>query len=79
MSRIHENTVRRIELVRELANKYYEPGRADRCHKEVWRRYVRPVYPMSYRTYLTYMCIDVEEARKGMQRACTYYQSSLFD
>lgn len=79
MGIIHENTIKRIELVRALSAKYYEPGRADRCYKEVWRRYIRPVYPMSYRTYLNYMGIDIDAARKHMQKACMYYQSSLFD
>lgn len=77
-ARIHENTVKRIELVLEIVRKYYEPGRLDRCHKEVWRRYVNPVYPMSYRTYLSYVGIDLEAAKKEMQPACLYY-TSLFD
>ena len=78
MGRIHENTVKRIELVLEIVRKYYEPGRLDRCHKEVWRRYVNPVYPMSYRTYLSYVGIDLEAAKKEMRPACLYY-TTLFD
>lgn len=51
----HINTLKRIERVAEITEKHYEIGRLDRCYKEVWRRYVNPVYPMSYRTYLRYV------------------------
>lgn len=55
MGKKHINTLRRIERVAEITEKHYEIGRLDRCYKEVWRRYVDPVYPMSYRTYLRYV------------------------
>ena len=54
------NTLRRIDLVCAIAKKYYEPGRRDRCDKEVWRRYVNPVYPMCYRTFLNYIGTNTE-------------------
>lgn len=60
----HRNTLRRIEQVAALTERYYEPGRLDRCYKEVWRRYVYPLYPMSYRTYLRYLRTNYKKELK---------------
>lgn len=72
-----ENRIRRIELVQALALGYYDGERLDRCYKEVWRRYVNPVYPMSYRTFLMYMQTDTQELRRNMLPASTYYRSDI--
>lgn len=70
----HLNTLRRIDLVCAIVKRYYEPGRRDRCYKEVWRRYVNPVYPMCYRTFLNYIGTNTElERRRNSER-----QLSLF-
>lgn len=62
----HKNTLKRIDLVCRIVKEHYEPGRRDRCYKEVWRRYVYPVYPMCYRTFLNYIGVNVElEMRKN--------------
>ena len=66
MSR-HINTLKRIERVAEITNRYYEIGRLDRCYKEVWRRYVYPLYPMSYRTYLRYVRTNYKQEIKEQQ------------
>ena len=70
----HKNTLRRIELVCNIVRQHYEPGRRDRCYKEVWRRYVYPVYPMCYRTFLSYIGVNVEQE----QRRNNGNQLSLF-
>ena len=54
----HENTLRRIEHVARMTNLHYEAGRLDRCYKAVWRKYIYPVYPMDYRTYLRYLNVN---------------------
>lgn len=59
----HRNTLKRVELVCDIVNAHYEPGRRDRCYKEVWRRYVYPIYPMCYRTFLNYIGINVGHER----------------
>lgn len=59
----HKNTLKRIDLVCAIVKRHYEPGRRDRCYKEVWRRYVCPVYPMCYRTFLNYIGVNVERER----------------
>lgn len=60
----HRNTLLRMKNVCEIAARYYEPGRADRCYKEVWRRYVYPVYPCCYRTFLNYIGVPVDAELK---------------
>lgn len=59
----HKNTLKRIELVCSIVKEHYEPGRRDRCYKEVWRRYVCPVYPMCYRTFLNYIGVNIAQER----------------
>ena len=51
----HKNTLLRIKKVCELTQQHYEPGRQDRSYKSVWRKFVYPIYPMHYRTYLKYI------------------------
>ena len=70
----HKNTLRRIALVRDIVNNHYEPGRNDRCYKEVWRRYVYPVYPMCYRTFLNYIGVNIAQQTKRNELK----QGSLF-
>lgn len=60
----HTNTLKRIALVAELTNKYYEPERLDRCYKAIWRRYINPIYPMDYRTYLRYLHTNYKKELK---------------
>lgn len=62
----HRNTLLRMKNVCEIAARYYEPGRADRCYKEVWRRYVYPVYPCCYRTFLNYIGVPVDAELKKL-------------
>lgn len=54
-SKHHKNTLLRIQHVCAITQQYYEEGNAAKCYKAVWRRYVYPVYPMCYRTYLKYI------------------------
>ena len=54
-TRKHKNTLLRIKRVCEITQGHYEVGNLQKCYKEVWRRYVFPIYPMCYRTYLSYI------------------------
>ena len=76
MGKKHINTLRRIERVAEITEKYYEVGRLDRCYKEVWRRYVTPIYPMSYRTYLRY--VQTNYKKEIRERITPPVQLTLF-
>ncbi|MCC8187376.1 MAG: hypothetical protein LIP08_07670 [Bacteroides sp.] len=51
----HKSRELRARKVAELANKHYEPGNQARSYKAVWRRFIYPVYPMCYRTFLNYL------------------------
>jgi hypothetical protein len=44
-----------MELVCRIVKAHYEPGRHDRSLKAVWRRWVYPVYPVSYVTVRRYI------------------------
>ena len=46
---------RRAKAVQELAARYYEPERQDRCYKWVWKRHIAPLYGFGYRTFLRYL------------------------
>lgn len=35
-----------------------------KCYKEIWRKYVYPIYPMCYHTYLSYIRTPMSELRE---------------
>ncbi len=74
MGKKHINTLKRIELVAEITRKHYEVGRLDRCYKAVWRLWVNPVYPMSYRTYLRY--VQTNYKRELREQGCLLEEPS---
>lgn len=53
----HKSTLERIRKVRAIVDRYYEAGNNSKCYKAVWQRYVCPLYPMGYRTFLSYLDI----------------------
>lgn len=55
-----KSSIDRAKRIRALTELHYEPGNNARCYKSVWRRYIYPVYPMCYRTYLNYLNMEVE-------------------
>lgn len=75
--RHHESTKRRAEILRELAARHYEPGNQSRCYKAVWRRWVNPMYPMCYRTFLNYLSMPTEKQREDNPMQLTL--TDLFD
>ena len=70
----HKSTIERIKKERAIVNRYYESGNNSRCYKAVWRRYVNPLYPMSYRTFLSYLDIPTPPPDNP-----TPLEKSLFD
>lgn len=70
----HKSTIERGKLVRAIVERYYEEGNNSKCYKAVWRRYVNPLYPMSYRTFLSYLNIPTP-----LQHKPTALERSLFD
>ncbi|AGB29736.1 hypothetical protein Prede_2599 [Prevotella dentalis DSM 3688] len=68
----YKSTLERAKKIRELTQRYYEPGNNQRCYKAVWRKYVYPVYPMCYHTYLTYLGIPTEKTRPTAIELCLF-------
>jgi hypothetical protein len=56
----HVNTLLKIKNVQEITQKHYQPESHAHCYKAVWRRYIYPVYPMAYHTYLRYISTSVK-------------------
>lgn len=79
--RHYDSTMRRVAMIKELTAKYYEPGNHLRSYKAVWRRWINPVYPMTYDTYLRLMQIDPVERLGGEppQANCEPRQLTIFD
>ncbi len=71
----HKNTLLRIQHVCDITRQHYEEGNLSRCYKQVWRRYVYPVYPCCYHTFLSYLRRGLKDYREPHHDA----QPSLFD
>ena len=56
----YKSTEARAKLIRALTDRYYEPGNNAKCYKAVWKKYIKPIYPMSYITYLNYLNIPTD-------------------
>lgn len=78
--RHYKSTLRRVEMIRSITAKYYEPGNHLRSYKAVWRRWVNPVYPMTYDTYLRLLQIDDPDPESGQTNGqSTSQQLTIFD
>ncbi|MBQ3250442.1 MAG: hypothetical protein IJB05_04785 [Bacteroidales bacterium] len=64
MAKHHKNTLLRIKHVCEITQLHYEEGNLQKCYKEIWRKYVYPIYPMCYHTYLSYIRTPMSELRE---------------
>jgi hypothetical protein len=53
----YKSTHARAKLIKALTERYYERENNAKCYKAVWKKYINPIYPMSYRTYLNYLNI----------------------
>lgn len=59
----HKNTLLRIQRVCEITQQHYEAGNLQKCYKAIWKKYVYDIYPMCYRTYLSYINTPLGELR----------------
>lgn len=62
---IQKNTLLRAKHICEITMMYYESGRQDRSYRAIWKKYIYPVYPMCYRTYLNYLKINFKKELKN--------------
>jgi len=88
MARNRLNHLIYCKKVVEIVNKYYEEGWT--TYAAVWRKYVNPVYPMSYATFIKIINmsgldrqIEEAEAKAASEQArrltISRRQLSLFD
>lgn len=56
----YKSTLARIEKIKALTARHYEPGNQARCYMAVWRRYIEPEYRISYCTYMRYLGIPLD-------------------
>jgi len=64
MAYVRDNFLERRKHAVEVTKMYYEPGRHDRCLKWVWRKYIKDLFHIEYRTYLAWM--RAEGFREGL-------------
>lgn len=50
--------LRRAKAIQELTLQHYERGRHDKCLKRVWRKYILPIYGLTYKAYLNNLTVD---------------------
>jgi len=54
----------RARLFQEITAEHYEPENHAKCYKQVWRKHIRPLYGIGYRTYLNYLKVEVIDEPK---------------
>lgn len=82
MNKRHPNTIKRALIIYDLTLKHYEEGNAKRNYKNVWRRYIYPVYPMCYDSFLKHLQIareQTEELRSNRELLVSNCILKLFD
>ena len=76
-SKHYKSTIKRVALIREITAKHYEPGNHLRSYKAVWRKWINPVYPMAYDTYLRLLAI--KEDSEDSTGSPKWRQLTIFD
>ena len=64
----NENLIMRVLIVQRIVDENYEPENQRKCKRQVFKRYIKPNYPMSERTFWRYMAVDVENELKENQK-----------
>ncbi|MCQ2250030.1 MAG: hypothetical protein MJZ66_02855 [Bacteroidales bacterium] len=61
----HKSTIKRAELVKQIVDQHYEPGRQDRCKLWVYRTKILPIFGISLRTFFNYLRLSDESQQTG--------------
>jgi len=64
----HHNTEHRIKKVCKIVQIHYQEGCYSHCYKAIWEKYVNPIYPMSYRTFLRYINTPISRGKNKKSR-----------
>lgn len=59
---MYKSTEKKIQLIRQLVQEHYEPGRQDRCKLWVYRTIIRPRFGISERTF--FRCLSTRRDTK---------------
>lgn len=62
-----------MEKVKAITAQHYEAGNQAKCYKAIWRRWIEPMFKISYITYVRYLGIKQEETLSPIA------QPTLFD
>ncbi|WP_373701646.1 hypothetical protein [Porphyromonas loveana] len=62
--RHHKSTIEQAQRIMTIVERYYEQGNHRRSYRVVWERYVRPLYPMTFRSFQNYLAI-ARKAKEG--------------
>ena len=54
------NIIKKARLISHLVQQHYEPGNQNKCKLQVYRKYVKPCYFISERTFWRYLEIANE-------------------
>lgn len=54
----------RARLFQEITSEHYERENHAKCYKQVWKKYVFPLYGIGYRSYLKYLKVEVKPEPK---------------
>ena len=60
----HPNTEKRIKMVCEIVQQHYQEGCHSHCYKRIFEKYVKPIYPMHYNTFLSYISTPLKRDNK---------------
>lgn len=65
----------RARKIQELTAEHYEVENHAKCYKAVWKKHIRPLFGIDYRTYLRYLKVRVPQEKKEEDKR----QLRLFD
>jgi hypothetical protein len=64
----NKNFLKRREAAVRLANQHYEPGRQDRNYRWVWEWHARPLYHVSYNTFMAWVRAERDKEPETQQK-----------
>lgn len=56
----YQSTLARVEKIKQITARHYEPGNQARSYRIVWLRWIYPDIKISFRTYQRYLGIKAE-------------------
>jgi hypothetical protein len=54
---VNENIIKKAKLIHDIVEQHYEPCNQNKCQLQAFRKFIKPTYPMSERTFWRYLRI----------------------